>query len=98
MKTILKDIYGHIRRKIRVIIWKQWKKICKRYTMLRKLGISQEEAYMTVNTRKGYYYVAGTRILHTAISNKRLTKRGLVSPLDYYGGVKEYHINKYKIY
>ena len=33
-----KEIDPNIRRKLRVIIWKQWKKIKKRYTCLRKLG------------------------------------------------------------
>ena len=84
MKSILAVADGWIRRKIRVIIWKQWKKIKKRYTSLRKLGISHRDAYVTVNTRKGYYYVAHTRVLETAISKERLNKRGLVNSLDHY--------------
>ena len=45
MKALLsKEIDPNIRRKLRVIIWKQWKKIKKRYTCLRKLGISHRDA------------------------------------------------------
>ncbi len=85
MKTLLaKEIDPNIRRKLRVIIWKQWKKIRKRYTCLRKLGINHRDAYVTANTRRGYYHVSATRALQTAISKERLNKRGLVNSLDHY--------------
>lgn len=84
MKTFLLHMDEHIRRKLRVIIWKQWKKIKKRYTSLRKLGISKRDAYVTANSRKGYYHVAHTKILESAISKERLNKRGLVNLLDHY--------------
>lgn len=85
MKTLLsKEIDPNIRRKLRVIIWKQWKKIRKRYTCLRKLGITHRDAYVTANSRRGYYHVSATRVLQTAISKERLNKRGLVNSLDHY--------------
>ena len=85
MKALLsKEIDPNIRRKLRAIIWKQWKKIKKRYTCLRKLGISHRDAYVTANSRKGYYYIAHTRVIETAISKERLNKRGLVNSLDHY--------------
>ena len=85
MKALLsKEIDPSIRRKLRAIIWKQWKKIRKRYTCLRKLGISHRDAYVTANSRKGYYYIAHTRVIETAISKERLNKRGLVNSLDHY--------------
>lgn len=85
MKTLLaREIDPNIRRKLRVIIWKQWKKIRKRYTCLRKLGITHRDAYVTANSRRGYYHVSATRVLQTAISKERLNKRGLVNSLDHY--------------
>lgn len=84
MKWFLIKIDQKIRRQIRVIIWKQWKKIRKRYTCLRKLGISHRDAYVTVNSRRGYYHIAHTRVLETAISREILNKRGLVNSLDHY--------------
>ena len=85
MKALLMlEIDPNIKRKIRVIIWKQWKKIKKRYTCLRKLGIAHRDAYVTVNSRKGYYHIAHTRVLERAISKERLNKRGLVNCLDHY--------------
>ena len=84
MKIFLQGIDTWIRRKVRVIIWKQWKKIKKRYTCLRKLGINHRNAYVTVNSRRGYYHIAHTRVLETAVSKGRLNKRGLVNSLDHY--------------
>ena len=85
MKTmLLTKIDPWIRRKLRVIIWKQWKKIRKRYTSLRKLGISHRDAYVTANSRRGYYHIAHTYTLEQAISKERLNKRGLINSLDYY--------------
>lgn len=85
MKSLLlKEIDPNIRRKLRVVIWKQWKRIRKRYTCLRKLGISHRDAYVTANSRRGYYHISATRVLQTAISKERLNKRGLVNCLDHY--------------
>lgn len=84
MKTLLKKIDPYIRRKLRVIIWKQWKGIKKRYSSLRKLGIDHYNAYMTANCRKGYYFMGNTWVLKQAISEERLNKRGLVNSLDHY--------------
>ena len=84
MTTMLINIDGNIRRKLRVIIWKQWKKIKKRYTCLRKLGITHRDAYVTANSRRGYYHISHTRVLEKAISKERLNKRGLVNSLDHY--------------
>lgn len=84
MKIIMERTDQNIRRKLRVIIWKQLKKISKRYTILRKLGISHRDAYVTANSRRGYYHIAHTRVLEQAISKERLNKRGLVNSLDHY--------------
>ena len=84
MQWYLISIDKWIRRKLRVIIWKQWKKIRKRYTCLRKLGINHRDAYVTANSRRGYYHIAHTRVLEKAISKERLNKRGLVNSLDHY--------------
>ena len=84
MKTYMIEIGEHLRHRLRVIIWKQWKKPKTRYDALVKLGIDVKQAYMVANTSKSYYWVASSVILHIAISNKRLKQRGLVFPLDHY--------------
>ena len=84
MKYIMRRTSEHLRHRLRMCIWKYWKLPKVKYKALRQLGISHENAYMVANTRKGYYWVASTVVLHIAISNKRLQQKGLVFPLDLY--------------
>ena len=84
MKTSMERIGEHLRHRLRMCIWKYWKKPKTKYKALRKLGISEYNSYMVANTRRGYYWVANTVVMHMAISNKRLNQKGLVFPLDHY--------------
>lgn len=83
MKNVMRSIDEHLRVQIIVIIWKQWKVPSKREWGLRKLGvkgwIAHEMSYI-----KGYMKVAHLPQIKKAISKEKLTKRGLVSPMDYY--------------
>ena len=84
MKWLMKETSEHLRHRLRICIWKYWKNSKTKYKALRKLGITEYNAYMVANTRRGYYWVASTAVLHIAISNKRLKQKGLVFPLDHY--------------
>ena len=84
MKNKITEIDEHLRVRIRVIIWKQWKKIRKKCESLQKLGVPFEIAFNCANTRKGYYQICRTRYIQFAINNERLRKRGLVFQLDQY--------------
>ena len=84
IKSFLSKLDKNIRRKTRVLIWKQWKKVKAKYKALRQLGINHNDALATANARRGYYHVAHTRVLEKAISIERLKKRGLVTTLDHY--------------
>ena len=84
MKKMLTKIDEHLRTRMRVIIWKQWKKTMKRYKSLIQLGVSHEIAFNCANTRKGYYQICKSRYIQFAINNERLRKRGLVFLLDQY--------------
>ena len=84
IRQVIIDIDKHLRTRIRVIIWKQWKKITKRYKALRQFGVSHEIAFACANTRKGYYQICKTTYIQFAINIERLRKRGLVFLLDQY--------------
>ena len=84
MKQTLIDIDKHLRTRIRVIIWKQWKKTMRRYKALRQLGVEHEIAFACANTRKGYYQICKTTYIQFAINIERLRKRGLIFLLDQY--------------
>jgi group II intron reverse transcriptase/maturase len=84
MKNVLRKLDERLRTRIRVIIWKQWKKTKKRCDALVKLGMSFELAFNCANTRKGYQQICQTRYIRFAINNKRLKKRGLLFLTDHY--------------
>ena len=84
MKTRIQEIDEHLRTRIRVIIWKQWKKISTREKALKKLGLKTEIAHNIACTRKGYQLIAKTDWLKFAINIERLRKRGLIFLSDQY--------------
>ena len=84
MKTAMKEIDAHLRTRLRVIIWKQWKVPKKRQWGLQKLGIEKNLARLTAYCGDRYYWVATKTCVSRAISLKVLAKAGLVSCLDYY--------------
>jgi len=85
MKTILRRIDERLRTRMRIVIWKQWKKSKKRYWGLRKLGAPEWMAKQTVGFGDHYQAVAKTTGLHL-ISKEILARRGLLSCVDYYLG------------
>ncbi len=87
MKKKIAEIDEHLRVRIRVIIWKQWKEIGKRQKSLIQLGVEPELAHNVACTRKGCYQICKTRYIQFAINNERLRKRGLVFLLDQYNKV-----------
>lgn len=83
MKKNMARIDEHLRTRIRIVIWKQWKTDQKRHWGLRKLGVPEWMARQSVGFTDHYQAVAKTTGLHK-ISKEILAKRGLVSCLDYY--------------
>lgn len=83
MKTNMQKIDKHLRTRMRMVIWKQWKTSAKRYWGLRKLGAPEWMAKQSVSFANHYQAVVKTTGLHK-ISKEILAKRGLVSCLDYY--------------
>ena len=91
MKKFLAKIDEYLRTRIRMIIWKMWKLPKTRENNLVKCGYSRGEARGLANCRRGYMFVAHSKILQNAITklalskpNKKKGRRGLVFALDYY--------------
>ncbi|MGM0125472.1 hypothetical protein IGI37_002871 [Enterococcus sp. AZ194] len=84
MKGRLTEIDAKLRSRIRVIIWKQWKNNRKRIRSLIQLGIPEEEAKGLTYCRKGYRFIGLSKVVHRALSTKRLKQRGIPSALSYY--------------
>ena len=84
MKTAMTNIDAHLRTRLRVIIWKQWKVPSKRQWGLQKLGVDKDTARLTSYCGDRYYWVVTKTCVVRAISKDVFTKAGLISCLDYY--------------
>lgn len=84
MKSLLPKVDEWYRRRLRMVIWKQWKRIRTRLRNLIKLGIAKFKAWEYANTRKGYWCIANSPILSTSITNKRLQQAGYIFFTDHY--------------
>ena len=87
MRDKMRKIDKHLRTRIRVIIWKQWKNITRKEKALIQLGIERRLAHNIASTRKGYQFIAQMRWIVFAINNERLRKRGLIFLSDQYSKV-----------
>ena len=93
MKRTLKSWDEWLRRRIRMYIWKQWKKARTRVKNLRKLGISKDQAYQWGNTRLGYWRIAGSPVLKCSITNEKLVHAGYKDILQMYEQIRKKHLN-----
>lgn len=84
MRGRMGAIDEHLRTMLRKVIWKQWKTPQKRAWGLRKLGIGNDLAKLTSYCGNRYEWVVRRTCVARAISKDTLTRRGLVSCLDYY--------------
>ena len=84
MKSLLSRVDEWYRRRLRMIIWKHWKRIRTRGRNLMKLGIVKYKAWEFANTRKGYWHTAGSAILNRSVTSERLKHAGYMFFLDYF--------------
>lgn len=75
---IFENLDGWIRRKIRDILWRQWKKPRTRYKRLVALGLKENTAKKTAYSRKGPWRMARTPGMHKAVSNGVIEAMGYI--------------------
>lgn len=83
-KKLLQGLDEWLRRRIRMVTWKRWKRIRTRGTNLMRAGIDRKQAWMWANTRKNYWRIANSPILKRAISNDLLKRAGYLSLMETY--------------
>ena len=76
-KDVARMVDAHVRFRLRMCIWKQWKKVNTKKKALISLGVPKREAWMLANSRKAYARCASS-FLNNVLTNKRLKERGLV--------------------
>ena len=88
IQSLLKRIDGWYRRRLRMVIWTQWKKIRTKQRNLVKLGIDEYKAWEYANTRKSYWRTSKSPILQRSVTNLRLKQAGYIFFTDYYKQVR----------
>ena len=76
MKGFILRINGWYQRRLRMYIWKSWKKVKAKFTNLQRCGISKYQAWQWANTRNGYWHVANSWILSRSITDENLIRAG----------------------
>lgn len=82
MKTAMIRIDEWLRRRIRAIYWKQWKRVKTRYKMIRKYNLPEWKVHKLANCRKGTW--RSTIMLNSVLTNKEIANLGYMTMTDYY--------------
>ncbi len=77
--SIFKLLDAWLRRRLRMIRWKEWKKIATKKKHLVRCGINPDQAWEWANTRKSYWRTAQSPILSRALDNQYWETQGLKS-------------------
>ncbi|MFC3632363.1 group II intron reverse transcriptase/maturase [Enterococcus rivorum] len=88
MKLKLSQMDAHLRYRLRMCIWKQWKTPKNRRKNLIKLGMSKNDAYKNSYSSKSIARIARSWVLCTTITNRRLERFGLLSLVTHYQKVQ----------
>lgn len=88
IKTLLQTTDEWMRRRIRMIYWKQWKRVRTKFERLKSLGIKEQKAWEYANTRKSYWRTSNSPILSKSLKNNTIRGFGFIFFSDYYRQVK----------
>ncbi|MBA2939100.1 RNA-directed DNA polymerase [Paenibacillus sp. CGMCC 1.16610] len=84
MKKLLQITDEWMRRRIRMIYWKQWKRVKTRFNMLQTLGVQVQKGWEFANTRKSYWRTSKSPILDKSLGKKTIKSLGFPFFSDYY--------------
>jgi len=83
--TIIRNLDGWIRRRLRCYMMKQWIKNCHtRYQRLRSLGVSGKGACGIAVSRKGPWALSNAKPVKVALSNRFFAEKSLFFLFDHY--------------
>ena len=88
VKKVFEELDGWIRRHLRKILWRQWKRPYTRTKMLMRLGLDEKRAWLSATNGRGAWWNAGASHLNQALPKKLFDELGLVSLMDSYHQLK----------
>ena len=90
MKKRIDELNKWLYHRIRMCIWKQWKKPKTRVKNLRKMGVPEDLAWQAGNSRRGYWFTTHTVAVNLAMTKERLINSGFYDLAAAYQSV---HVN-----
>ena len=88
VKGIFDELDGWVRRHLRKILWRQWKRPFIRAKRLMRLGVTEERAWKSATNGRGPWWNSGASHLNQALPKKLFDRLGLVSLVDQYHRLK----------
>jgi RNA-directed DNA polymerase len=78
-KSVLEDFDAWVRRRLRCLLWRQWKRTWPRARQMIALGLPRERAWMSAQNGRGPWWNSGAPHLHAVLPATYFTRMGLVS-------------------
>ena len=77
--SVLRSIDQWVRRRLRAIVWRQWKRGRTRFAALRRLGVGKDLAAQTAGSSCGPWRIGNSPALSYALPNAFFARLGLAS-------------------
>jgi RNA-directed DNA polymerase len=84
VKGLFEELDGWIRRKLRCILWRQWKRTFTRARNLMRFGLPEETAWKSAVNGRGPWWNSGAAHMHKAVGKRFFDGLGLVSLMNQY--------------
>ncbi len=84
VKNVFEELDGWVRRRLRLILWRQWKRSYTRARKLMQRGLSEARSWKSATNGHGPWWNSGASHMNAAFPKKYFDKLGLVSLLDHY--------------
>lgn len=84
VKCLFEELDRWLRRKLRCILWRQWKRPVSRAINLMRFGLFEETAWKLDSNGRGLWWNSGAAPMHKAVRMAFFANLGLVSSMDQY--------------
>jgi len=84
VKSVLEELDGWVRHRLRGLLWRQWKRIATRIKALMKQGLTKQRAWQAATNGRGAWWNAGASHMNLAFPKSYFDRMGLVSLVDTY--------------
>lgn len=82
VRGVLEELDGWIKRKLRCLLWRQWKRPGTRTKNLLRAGLSKDRAMISAYNNHGPWWNSGSSHMNQAIKNAWFSRQGLISLLE----------------